>query len=74
MSMIAMNAPTAPMLGDPASNMGSGGQGDVVEVSLFLPSEWAKDLIELSRQRHQSVAQILRSMIEHGLHAGDPER
>jgi hypothetical protein len=74
MSMIAMNAPIAPMFGGAASNMGGGGQGDIVEITLLLPSEWAKDLIELSRQRHQSVAQILRSMIGHALHEGDPGR
>jgi hypothetical protein len=74
MSMIATNAPTAPMFGGAASNVGGGGQGDVVEISLLLPSQWANDLVELSRERHQSVAQILRSMIGQALHEGDSGR
>ena len=43
---------------------------EVVEINLLLPSQWANDLIELSRERRQSVGQILRSMIGHALHDG----
>lgn len=74
MSMIATNAPAAPMFGGAASNLGRGCQEDVVEISLLLPSRWANDLIKLSRERHQSVAQILRSMIGQALHEGDSGR
>ena len=74
MSMIAMNASAAPMFGGAASKVGGVSQDDVVEISLLLPSRWANDLIELSRERHQSVAQILRSMIGQALHEGDSGR
>jgi hypothetical protein len=72
MSMMAMNAPSAPMFGGAASNLSGVRQDEVVEISLLLPSQWANDLMELSRERQQSVAQILRSMIGHALHEGEP--
>jgi hypothetical protein len=74
MSMIATNALVAPMFGGTASNVGGGGQEDVVEICLLLPSRWANDLIELSRERHQSVAQILRSIIGQALREGESRR
>jgi hypothetical protein len=36
---------------------------DVVEIPLLLSSHQATALLELSRQRHQSVGQILRDLI-----------
>jgi hypothetical protein len=51
-----------------AANLGKACLDDVVEISLLLPSEWANELIELSRERGQSVGQILRSMIGQALH------
>ena len=45
---------------------------DIVEINLLLPSQWASDLIELSRERGQSVGQILRSMIGQALHDAGP--
>jgi hypothetical protein len=36
---------------------------DVVEIGLLMPMNWANTLIELSKERHQSVAQILRAII-----------
>jgi hypothetical protein len=53
-----------------AANLGNPGHDDVVEVSLLLPSQWANDLIDLARERRQSVGQIIRSMIAHALHEG----
>jgi len=41
---------------------------DVVEIGLLLPTNWANTLFELSRQRDQSVAQLLRSIIGSALH------
>ena len=38
--------------------------GDVVEIGLLLPVNRAAALVELSKRRHQSVAQILRSLID----------
>jgi hypothetical protein len=44
---------------------------DVVEIGLLLPADWAAELMELSRKRQQSVAQILRSFIGRGLVAAE---
>jgi hypothetical protein len=74
MSMMAMDTPSAPMVGGAASNVSGVRRDDVVEISLLLPSQWANDLMELSRERRQSVAQILRSMIGHALHEGESGR
>jgi hypothetical protein len=53
-----------------ASKPSSQRNDDIVEVSLLLPSQWANDLMELSRERGESVGQILRSMIGQALHDG----
>jgi hypothetical protein len=58
------------MFGGAASDVGGGRRDDVVEINLLLPSQWADDLIQLSRERNQTVAQVLRSMIGHVLHEG----
>jgi hypothetical protein len=70
MSMIALTPPTAPMQNISAANPGNDCPDDVVEINLLLPSGWANELIELSRERRQSIGQILRSMIGHALHEG----
>jgi hypothetical protein len=70
MSTIAMGPPSASIGNVAAANLGNPGHGEVVEVSLLLPSQWANDLIDLARERHQSVGQIIRSMIGHALHEG----
>jgi hypothetical protein len=36
---------------------------DVVEIGLLLPAHWAVALVELSKQRHESVGQLLRALI-----------
>lgn len=41
----------------------SAGSPQVVEVGLLLPANWAAALIELSKIRQESVAQILRSSV-----------
>jgi hypothetical protein len=43
--------------------------GGVVEIGLLLPADWAAALVDLSRRRQQSVAQILRSLINTALTA-----
>ena len=58
----------APVDGMCAPDAGSRGVDSVVEINLLLPSQWADDLMALSRQRRQSVGEILRSMIGHALH------
>jgi hypothetical protein len=40
---------------------------DVVEIGLLLPAAWAEALLKIAKRRGQSVAQILRSMIDRGL-------
>lgn len=61
---IAADAPTAGL-------SGTASLSDVVEIGLLLPADWAAELIELSKKRQQSVAQILRSFISRGLVAGE---
>jgi hypothetical protein len=74
MSMIAMNASAATIFGGAASDVGDGRHNDVVEINLLLPSRWADEIIQLSRERQQTVAQVLRSMIGRALHESDPDR
>jgi hypothetical protein len=61
--MIATSLPTAAATDIGASALSSHNCNDVVEIGLLLPMNWANTLIELSKQRRQSVAQILRSII-----------
>jgi hypothetical protein len=70
MSMITMTSKSAPAPNSTAANLGSFADQEVVEISLLLPAQWAQDLMVLSKQRRQSVGQILRSMIGHALHDG----
>ena len=44
---------------------------DVVEIGLLLPAEWAVALIELSRRRHESVGQLIRTFIGRALVEND---
>lgn len=44
---------------------------DIVEIQLLLPSRWASDLIERSRESGQSVGTLLRSIIGQALHDGE---
>jgi hypothetical protein len=72
MSMIATTTPQAPIYDAAASKAGSPRHDDIVEINLLLPSQWACDLMELSRERGESVGQILRSMIGQALHDAGP--
>ena len=57
----------APSDGTFAKSSGTAASGDVVEIGLLLPAEWADALLEISKRRRQSVGQILRGMIDRGL-------
>lgn len=59
--------PMPPFHGTSAKYLGSPSQGDVVEISLLLPTAWADALLEMSRRKRQSVGQIVRGMIDRGL-------
>ena len=50
-----------------AVSFGKNGRDEVVELGLLLPVSRAEALVDLSRKRHQSVGQILRSLIEQAL-------
>ena len=61
----------APFFGNEASKSRNPGgvSDDVVEIGLFLPAHRAEALIALSRQRRQSVGQILRGLIDQAISA-----
>lgn len=67
MSIIATNESAAPRYDGAASKVGDARHDDIVEINLLLPSQWACDLIELSKERGQSIGQILRTMIGQAL-------
>jgi hypothetical protein len=73
MSTYLTSPPLAPTLDINATNGGDIADNEVIEVSLLLPASWAQHLMLLSRQRRQSVGQILRSMIGQALHDGGGE-
>jgi hypothetical protein len=50
-----------------APKSGSPHFGDVVEIGLLIPANWAESLILLSKHRQQSVGQLLRSLIDQAL-------
>jgi hypothetical protein len=56
-----------PSDGTIAKKMGMAVGGDVVEIGLLLPASWADALLEMSKRRGQSIAQILRGMIDRAL-------
>jgi hypothetical protein len=47
------------------------GPPEVVEIGLLLPTDWAVALVKLSKQRQQTVAQLLRSLVERALFERD---
>ncbi len=61
----------APKISTDALTLGKGYRDDVVEVALLLPANRAHALVALSRRRHESVGQILRSLIDHALDHDD---
>jgi hypothetical protein len=59
----------AARFGDRARVFGNGERDEVVELALLLPASRAEALLDLSRQRRESVAQTLRALIERALAA-----
>jgi len=62
----------APSIGNDALKFGSTGPGEVVEINLLLPAERARELLQLSRHRRQSVAHLLRQIIDRALEEAEP--
>ncbi len=47
-----------------AKSMPANASDGVVEIGLLLPSSRAAELLKLARDRHESVGQVLRRLIE----------
>lgn len=53
-----------PVFAGPLSpGLGASMNPDVVEIGLLLPTSWAEALVEMSKSRGESVAQIVRGLI-----------
>lgn len=64
MMAMPMTLPTIPVRNtDPFS------LDEVMEFGLLLPKSRALELIDLAKQRHETVGQLLRSLIDDALHA-----
>jgi hypothetical protein len=59
-----MTLPTIPVRSTEAGSI-----DDVMEFGLLLPKNRALELIDLAKQRHETVGQLLRSLIDDALHA-----
>ena len=71
MSLIALN-PSAASVSDLVPSLAlTGSRDDVVEIGLLLPAHWAIALVELSKQRRESVGQLLRALIGQALVEND---
>ena len=67
MSSLALN-PDAVSISDlVASRFLANSHEDVVEIGLLLPAHWAAALVELSKQRDESVGQLIRTLIGRAL-------
>jgi hypothetical protein len=53
--------------GTSARSIGIARSPEVVEIGLLLPASWADALVDMSRRRGQTVAQLLRGMIDRAL-------
>ena len=53
--------------GSDAETFGKYGRDEVVELAILLPAGRAEALVDLSRKRRESVAQILRGLIDQAL-------
>jgi hypothetical protein len=71
MSLVAVNPTAAPVsdLVPPLALANS--RDDVVEIGLLLPAHWAIALVELSKQRRESVGQLIRALIGRALVEND---
>jgi hypothetical protein len=57
--------------GSAAQSPGTRFPGDIVEIGLLLPADWADSLVEISKHRHQTVAQLIRGLIGRALNDQD---
>jgi hypothetical protein len=71
MSVLALSPNAASVSDLGASLSRANSPEDVVEIGLLLPAHWAVALIELSKQRHESVGQLLRAVIGRALAEND---
>ncbi len=63
-----MNSTTiASMMSGSRSEPRHGESEGVVEIGLLLPAQRAADLLRLARDRHESVGQVLRKLIDREL-------
>jgi hypothetical protein len=73
MSMVAPSPSAVVLNGISGTYPRSKAPTDVVEIGLLVPADWAAALVKMSESRQQTVAQMLRSMIERALFAnGQP--
>jgi hypothetical protein len=56
-----------PITSAPSAPLFKNGSEEIVEISLLLPTNRAEALVALSIRRQQSVAQILRQLIDRAL-------
>ena len=56
-----------PFTSTSAAELGIPMRGEMIEVNLLLPAQRLGPLLHLSRQRGQSIAQLLRLWIDRGL-------
>ena len=71
MSMFASSTPAAGLEGIAGTFPCKTAPSEVVEIGLLLPADWAVALVKLSEKRQQTVAQILRTLIERTLFHGE---
>jgi len=57
----------ATFLNGRVAKMPENASGDVVELGLLLPTQRAAELVKLARERHESVGQLLRKLIDREL-------
>jgi hypothetical protein len=50
-----------------ATRFGKSASDEFVEIALLVPTNRVEALVDLSRRRHQTIAQILRSLIDREL-------
>ena len=61
----------APIQSMSANRIGTGESKEFVEIALLVPANRMDALLDLSVQRHQSVGQLLRQLIDRALASND---
>jgi hypothetical protein len=57
----------ASMMSDSPADQAPAGKEGVVEIGLLLPTNRAAALLKLAQERHESVGQVLRKLIDREL-------